>query len=473
MPTPARQNRAARTAVRTQPPRPALPTLEVIENTLRDWLGNPTAKPPARAGPGRPAVLPAMMLWCGLLFCLLRGFSSQLELWRLLTQWGLWHFPRVDVTDMAVYKRLERTPPTAMQRFFVQVSTAIRDHLKEHSVLPYAPFAAEIRAFDQTVLDPVLRKLKILRDVPVGDHALLPGVLACSFDLRRQQFDRVQYSEDALQNEKPGAPALAEGMPKGSLFLFDLGYFSFPWFDWLGYHGYWFVSRCRQRLSFLEQHLLYAGGNHAVLLRESLVYLGAHAGDRAAYPLRLIEITWGKTVYRYLTNVLDPRLLPAWQVVALYQFRWDIEKAFDLLKTHLGLHLLWSGIANVILHQVFATLILAQVVLALRAEIAQQAGAEVREVSLVLMLRWLPRLAGMGRDPIALFIERGRQAGCIRPFRGREYQVPRVADADYHLPERAPPRRRARYNRAKENPEHARLQAVLNALPAEPGRLLA
>jgi hypothetical protein len=469
MPTPTRHNRARRTAVRTPLPRGGVPSLDAVENRLRDWLGEVTLPPPTHSAPGRPPVLPAMLLWVGLLVCLVRGFSSQRELWRLLTQWGLWHFPRVNVTDMAIYKRLERTPPFAMQRFFLQITAAIRQHLQEHSVVPYAAFATEIVAIDQTVLDPVLRKKKILRNVPVGAHALLPGVLTCRFDLRRQQFQRVTFSPEAMQNEKPGAPALLKGVPPGSLVLFDLGYFSFPWFDWLTLHNYWYVSRCRERISWVVQHVLYDGGNAAVHLRECLVYLGAHAADHAAYPVRLIEITWGKRVYRYLTNVLDPRLLPAWQVVALYQHRWNIEKVFDLLKTHLGLHLLWSAFANVILHQVFATLILVQVVLALRAEIAQQAGAEVREVSLALMLRWLPRLAGMGHDPIALFLERGRSAGCIRPFRGREYPVPRVANADYCLPERSPPRRRARYNRAKENPAHWCLQERLNALPPEPG----
>ena len=35
-------------------------------------------------GPGRPRVLPAMALWAGLLVCVLRGFGSQLAVWRLL-----------------------------------------------------------------------------------------------------------------------------------------------------------------------------------------------------------------------------------------------------------------------------------------------------------------------------------------------------------------------------------------------------
>jgi hypothetical protein len=249
MPTPARKNRACRTAVRTQPPRTCVPSLDVIENRLRDWLGEVTLPPSARSAPGRPPVLPAMLLWVGLLVGILRGFASQRAVWQLLTQWGLWHFPRVNVTDMAVYKRLERTPPFAMQRFFLQISAAIRQHLPEHSVVPYAAFATSIVAIDQTVLDPVLRKLKILRNVPVGHHALLPGVLTCRFDLRRQQFERVTFSPEAMQNEKPGAPAILKGVLRGSLVLFDLGYFSFPWFDWLAHHGYYYVSRLRHKVS--------------------------------------------------------------------------------------------------------------------------------------------------------------------------------------------------------------------------------
>jgi len=469
MHTPARKTRAARTAVRTQPARAVPPLLDQVETTLREWLGALPPPAPAARGPGRPPVLPAMMLWCGLLVCLARGFSAQLELWRLLTQWGFWHFPRVEVSDMALYHRLERTPPTAMHAFFIQISQLIREHLAADPARTEASFATEIYALDQTVLDPVLRKLKLLRGLKTGEHALLPGVLTCLFDLRRQQWQRVEFSPDAMQNEKPAAPAMLSGLPRGSLLLFDLGYFSFPWFDQLTYDGYWFVSRFRKKTSVVLQHLLYDGGSSCVHLRDALVYLGAHASDRAAYPLRLIEVTVGSGTYRYLTNVLDPRLLPAWQVLALYQARWGIEKAFDLLKTQLGLHLLWSGHHNVLLHQVFATLILAQVVLSLRASIALRAEAPVRDVSLVLMLRWLPRLAAMGYDPIHEFVARGRQAGFIRPFRGREYGVPRVADRDYLLPERRPPRRPARYNRAKQNPEHARLQELLNALPPDPG----
>ena len=59
---------------------------------------------PCAAGAGAAPFLPALALWAGLLVCVLRGFGSQLALWRLLSERGLWFFPRL--TDQAVYKRL-------------------------------------------------------------------------------------------------------------------------------------------------------------------------------------------------------------------------------------------------------------------------------------------------------------------------------------------------------------------------------
>ena len=43
-------------------------------------------------GVGRPRILPAMALWAGLLVCVLRGFGSQLAVWRLISERQLWFF---------------------------------------------------------------------------------------------------------------------------------------------------------------------------------------------------------------------------------------------------------------------------------------------------------------------------------------------------------------------------------------------
>ncbi len=182
---------------------------------------------------------------------------------------------------------------------------------------------------------------------------------------------------------------------------------------------------------------------------DGLVYLGKHRADRAGHPVRLLRFTvrqgGQEYTYTYLTNVLDPRLLPAWQVAELYRRRWDIEQGFHLVKTHLGLKLLWSSFANVVLHQVYATFIIAQIVLALRNEIAARAGVDRREVSVALLLRWLPQLARDGHDPVAEFVAKGRAAGYLRPVRAKEWQLPKIAAADYQFPDRPIPWRQPRY----------------------------
>ena len=72
-----------------------------LQQCLEGMEPDPTVK-----GVGRPRILPAMALWAGLLVCVLRGFGSQLAVWRLISERQLWFFPRFEVTDQAVYKRL-------------------------------------------------------------------------------------------------------------------------------------------------------------------------------------------------------------------------------------------------------------------------------------------------------------------------------------------------------------------------------
>ena len=51
----------------------------------------------------------------------------------------------------------------------------------------------------------------------------------------------------------------------------------------------------------------------------------------------------GNGWYRYLTSVLDPKVLPPYIVADLYTRRWRIEESFLLLKRLLGLSYLWTG----------------------------------------------------------------------------------------------------------------------------------
>ena len=107
---------------------------------------------------------------------------------------------------------------------------------------------------------------------------------------------------------------------------------------------------------------------------------------------------------------------------------------FNLIKAHLKLDLLWSSKLTVVLHQVFAVFTIAQVILGLRSDIANQAKAEPFEVSLDLLVRWVPRLAADGLDPVATLVERGRLAGFIRPSSRLKLSLPSLDLARYAFP---------------------------------------
>src|SRR5438874_9615608 len=74
------------------PPAPAATLLDEVERFVRDAVAQlpPDPGEQARAGPGRPRILPALALWAGLLGGVLRGFGSRQALWRLLSVSGLW-----------------------------------------------------------------------------------------------------------------------------------------------------------------------------------------------------------------------------------------------------------------------------------------------------------------------------------------------------------------------------------------------
>ncbi len=205
--------------------------------------------------------------------------------------------------------------------------------------------------------------------------------------------------------------ALLAGLPPKSLVLADLQYFAFPWFDELTEGGYWWVSRYRAKTSYEVLHTYYQEGDTF----DGLVWLGQHRADRAKHAVRLVQFRHRGALYRYLTNVRDPRVLPLREIARLYARRWDFELAVKLVKRHLGLHLFWSAKPVVVQQQVWATLCIAQILHALQLEVAGRGGADPFEVSLALLVEYLPRFARVGPDPLALFVERGRQLGFIRP----------------------------------------------------------
>jgi hypothetical protein len=413
------------------PPTRSSSTLGQIESFLADVICRlePDQQEPK---PGRPCIMPALALWGGVLVCVLRGYASQLALWRLLTQQGLWSYPRFPVTDQAVYNRLGDADPSPLASLFVQVRDALTERRAPYAAADLVPFAAGVYALDQTTLDPVARMLPALRGLPAGDPALLAGRLDGVFDLRRQQWYHLAITADPHQNEKVAARSLLQGLPTGALILADLGYFGFRWFDELTDAGYFWLSRMRSTSSYELIHTFYADGDTL----DALIWLGKYRSDRAKHAVRLVQFRHGSTLYRYLTNVRDPRQFTLHQIAQTYARRWDIEMAIQLVKEHLGLRLFWSSKPAVLVHQIWAVLIIAQVLQALRLEIAGRAGVDPFEVSMPLLVEYVPRLLADRIDPVAFFVERGRAAGFIRPSRRTQIRAPTIPP---HLLEQPPP----------------------------------
>jgi len=399
-------------------------TISEIEEFLRSIIEKLEPIKSDPIGKGRPRILPALCLWAGVIVCVLQGWNSQLGIWRLLHQKGLWDYPRFPITDQAIYKRLEKDGSKSLKRLFEMVSAALRERLQDYAQ-PVIKLTKEVVAIDATSLDKVARTLPILRSVPNGDKRLLPGKLAGVFDIGLQQWITITHIENPVENDKKEARQLLEHIHKGALILADLGYFGFSWFDELTAKGYFWLSRLREKTSFEIIHTYYKKGNTF----DGLVWLGAYRADQARFAVRLVSFQVGKKVFRYITNVKDPQQLSIHEIATLYARRWDIEMAFKLIKRELGLNLFWSSKTEVILQQVWAVLTIAQILHAIQLEIASKAGVDLFDVSLPLIVKYLPGWNDV--DFIAFIVETGRDGGFIRPSRRVSIQTPEVLMTDY------------------------------------------
>lgn len=402
----------------------ALDTVEDLLRALVATLPDPDTRTVVR---GRPPLLPAVCLWGAVLVGVLRGLGSQRGIWRLLTCYGLWDYPRFVVGDQAVYHRLVRAGAAPLQALFHTLTDALAARLDAAQVPDPAPFARAIYALDSTTLDGLARRLPVLRALPAGDRRLLPGKVAGLFDIRAQRWTRIERIDSATENDKVSARRLVVGLAPGSLILADLGYFGFAWFDDLTAAGLWYVSRLRHKTSYRVIHAFYQAGETF----DGLVWLGKHRADRARHAVRLVQFRQGGVLRQYSTNVRDPEMLPLAAVAALYARRWDFEDGVQLVKEHLGVGVWWSSQAAVVEQQLWAVLTLAQLWQALRLEIAAACGVDPFDVSLPLLVReWRAIVVASDGDVLGFLRRYGRQGGFIRPSRRIRIEAPCIDPAD-------------------------------------------
>ena len=329
--------------------------------------------------------LPVMV--AALLLLLWRQVPSVCELARLLGREDLFWTPKVTVSQQALSKRFLAFPAEVMQRVLLDLLPTLRERwavrrrpLPEAVVCAHTTFA-RIFVVDGSTLEALFRKLQALQDVPPGS---LAGKICTVIDLATRLPEQIWFTEAAQAHDTNFADQILAFAPAQTLWIFDRGFFDFTFFEALITKGVAWITRAKSNTVFTVQRVWL----HTAEVRDRIVRLG---GDQASerHPVRLIEVRFGTTWYRYLTSVLDPAILPASVVADLYRRRWRIEEAFQVVKRLLNLAYLWTGSPNGVLLQVWSTWLFFAVLVDLGDAVAEELLLPFDAISLEMVFRGL------------------------------------------------------------------------------------
>lgn len=357
----------------------------------------------------------------------------------------LWSQP-TRVSQPALSQRFLTFPAVLFERVLAAVLAQLPARQAARS-RPVPPLLARVRsrfaacyAVDGSTLEALFRKLQALQDVP---EAPLAGHIVAAVDLLSHLPAKICYAEDPASNDKALLPQLMAWLPSNSLLVFDLGFFSFAFFDDLTEAGSWFVTRLRQKTSYTVQQVLLEQPQ----AHDYIVHLGKHRSNPSRQPVRLVEVLVDGVWWRYLTNVVDPQQLSLLEVVALYERRWHIETAFALVKGLLGLSYLWVGSLNGVQLQLWATWLYYAVLLDLCDEVAEALQRPLDSISVEMVSRSLyfyvkAMAQGYTGTAAQFFAEEAKLLGIVKRSRQRDRpslltQVSLALDQDLTSPQKA------------------------------------
>lgn len=375
----------------------------------------------------RLLTLPVMVAF--VLSLLWRHLGSVREGVRVLNEEGVLWTQTVAVSPQAVLQRLRSLPPTLFEAILEQVLPEMQQRAAQRTrPLPEAlawarqQFTAVV-ALDGSTLDALSKKIGLLQQTPGN---VLAGRMAALLDVGSHLPRKLWYEEDSKAHDQTfWEHALAE-LAAHTLVLFDLGFVNHAYFDTLTQRHIAFVTRVKSNASFTEKKVLWAGEN----VRDSLVVLGK-GKSQCQELLRLVALKYQGKWYRYLTNVVDPAVLPAVYVVALYWERWRIEEAYLVVKRLLGLAYFACGAQNAILVQVWATWILYAVLTDLTDAVAEELKQPFAMISIEMVYRGLYHFSqayqrGMADDPVTYLARKASVLGILKAKRPKSLDSVRL-----------------------------------------------
>lgn len=344
------------------------------------------------------------------------------EIVRVLEQEGLLWVEARSVSKQALSQRLMSLPASLFMQMFHQVVERIRATSTTASVSQswqkvQQQFGA-VWIADGSTLERLQRQLGQLQ---AQQKNPLAGKLMMVVEVFSHRPVAAWYDQDAQRHETSWWDELLALLPHGGLLVLDLGFFGFEWFDTMSATGKYFLTRQKQHVRYQLVQTLDAGTYY----RDEIIQMGVHHTNPCQHPVRQVSVLWGKTWYRYLTNVLDPRLLSAQQVCQLYRCRWRIEEAFLLTKRLLGLAYLWAGGRNAVQIQIYTTWIFYAVLNDLCTEVAVALQQPLERISVEMVFRSLYHFArAQQRDAtvelIPFLVQHQRSLGLVKQERKRQ-----------------------------------------------------
>jgi hypothetical protein len=368
----------------------------------------------------RLLTLPVMVAF--VLSLLWRHLGSVSEAVRVLRQEGVLWTPPLEVSPQAVNQRLRVLPAALFERVLADVLPRMQERWRARD-RPLPPVVARARrhfgavlAVDGSTLDALLRKVGLLRD---REGPVLAGRMAALLDVAACLPRRVWYEPDSQAHDQRFWERILAALEAGTLLLFDLGFLNHALFDRLTDAGVRFVTRARQTAAYQVARTLASGPGRL----DQLVWLGS-GQTRCRHLLRLVAVQHAGTWYRYVTNAVDPVVLPAADVVALYWLRWRLEDAFALVKRLLGLAYFYVGAANAVQTQVWATWLLYAVLVDLTDAVAAALQRPFAAVSVEMVYRGLYHFTqaahrGAAADPVAYLAAQAKALGLLKRPRRR------------------------------------------------------
>jgi len=386
----------------------------------------------------RDRILGLPLMITAILALLWRQIPSVCELTKMLNREGaLWMRPR-KVSQPALSKRLLTFPAELFQKVLFSLLPELQERwLARQRPLPECIVCARknfphIYAVDGSTLEALFRKLKALTAVAEG---ALAGKICTVIDLSTRLPEQIWYTSEALAHDTGFEDPILAMVKAGMLWIFDRGFYDFTFFDNLIDGGGQFITRLKSNAVFNVQTVL----GYTAEVHDRLITLGGE-NDACRHSLRLIEVHFGSTWYRYLTSVLDPTILPANVVADLYRRRWRIEEAFLTVKRLLNLAYLWTGTQNGILLQVWATWLFFALLVDLGDAVAEEFMLPFDRISLEMVFRGLYHFTqahhrGEATDPIQyLAATENQDLGVVKRLRKK----PRPAPSGLHADNLAP-----------------------------------